>query len=116
MDVTFDHFGWRVKFGQMIALAVFAIGFAGCYYSYPGSSWSTSQTKAATRTVYDLPWRDLARGMSAERVCELFGVQPRRIDVGAALTYWYYSEAYPHYCYVLFDSDTMTVEGWSEPG
>ena len=59
-------------------------------------------------------WRRLRQGMSAEEVRQLLG-EPKRVDSGPALTYWYYSESGGTGPYVLFSSDSLTVNGWTEP-
>lgn len=116
MRVTYDRVGHLVKLHQMVALSLMGILFGACYYTSAQKSWSTSKAAPATRTVYDLPWRSLERGMTADEVRALFNAEPRRISVSAVHTYWYYSEEYAYLCYVYFDSDAMTVEGWREPG
>jgi len=57
-------------------------------------------------------WRKLKIGMTKDQVRQLLG-EPRKIDAGSALTYWYYSKETWH-CYIRFDSSNR-IAGWTEP-
>lgn len=114
--VTYDRVGSLVKLRGLVTLTLVGMLLGGCYYALPRKSRATQQATRGGRTVYDLPWRSLRRGMTSDMVRDLFQAEPRRITVGPVLTFWYFSENYPHRCHVYFDSGTMTVSGWSEPG
>ena len=57
-------------------------------------------------------WRQLKVGMTKYQVRNLLG-EPRKIDGGSTLTYWYYSKETWH-CYISFDGSDK-VYGWTEP-
>jgi len=57
-------------------------------------------------------WRQLKVGMTKSQVRYLLG-EPRKIDGGSILTYWYYSKQGWH-SEVTFD-DNGRIYGWTEP-
>jgi hypothetical protein len=56
-------------------------------------------------------WRELKTGMSMRQVEAILG-EPRKVDGGSTLTYWYYSEESWH-SRVSFNH--KGVHGWKEP-
>lgn len=59
-------------------------------------------------------WRQMRRGMTTEHVRALLG-EPQRVSAQLMITYWHYSASGVLGPYVMFDSKTMTVDGWTEP-
>lgn len=57
-------------------------------------------------------WRRLRLGMTTDEVRALLG-EPERVDANQAFTLWYYD--YNRGTRVSFNSDSGTVDGWSEP-
>ncbi|MCK4338421.1 MAG: outer membrane protein assembly factor BamE [Candidatus Cloacimonetes bacterium] len=57
-------------------------------------------------------WRKLNVGMTKHQVETLLG-EPRKIDGGSTLTYWYYSKESWH-SNISFDN-SGSVYGWTEP-
>jgi len=55
-------------------------------------------------------WRQLEVGMTEDQVRSLLG-EPRKVDVGAVLVFWYYGNS----SNVNFDTDSKRVSGWGEP-
>lgn len=95
-----------MEFRRIVVMSIVGVYFVGCQSPSP---------QRATRTVYDLPWRSLQIGMTADRVRQLFNAERRSVNANTTLTHWYYSTGLLSSCQVYFDSKTMTVAGWSEP-
>ncbi len=73
---------------------------------------SKSEIKYSEKWKNRSLWRKLKIGMSKYQVENLLG-EPRKIDGGSFLTFWYYAKSGSHSS-VSFDDDGR-VCGWTEP-
>lgn len=73
---------------------------------------SKSEIKYSEKWKNRSLWRKLKIGMSKYQVENLLG-EPRKIDGGSVLTFWYYAKSGSHSS-VSFDDDGR-VFGWTEP-
>lgn len=106
------------KITWLSGLGVLALVLVACEQPQKrgDSAGMTEEPAKAERsaTAYEAAWNQLRQGMKHTEVLALLG-EPPSVKVTKINTYWYYSERGAKGPHVVFDTRTMTVDGWRRP-